>query len=182
MSIADAVSAASLYLTEHPEEARYRDSAARAHLASGLTVEVTGEGGEHLTTDMPRGIGGTAAAPSPGWILRAAAAACVASLIAIRAAATQTAIRSVDVEVDSESDDRGILGLDASVPAGALSTKVVVSIDAPALDAAARESLVAWAVEHCPVTDTIRRAVPVSIEVGSRPTSHDDPLSPPDGA
>jgi uncharacterized OsmC-like protein len=165
MSIADAVSDASRYLTEHPDEARYRDSAARAHLISGLTVEVTGPGGEHLTTDMPRGIGGTATAPTPGWILRAAAAACVASLIAIRAAATQVGIRSIDVEVDSESDDRGILGLDPAVPAGALSTRIVVSLDAPALDKAAKDSLVAWAVEHCPVTDTIGRAVPLSLDV-----------------
>jgi uncharacterized OsmC-like protein len=163
MSIADAVSAASRYLTEHPEEARYRDSAARAHLTSGIRVEVTGPGHERLVTDMPPGIGGSATAPSPGWILRAAAASCVASLIAIRAAATGAEIRSVDVEVDSESDDRGILGLNATIPAGALSTKVVVSIDAPALDDAAKEALVAWAVEHCPVTDTIRRAVPLTI-------------------
>jgi uncharacterized OsmC-like protein len=165
MSIAEAVSAATAYLTEHPDEARYRDSAAKAHQTAGLTIEVTGTGGERLTTDMPRGIGGTAVAPSPGWMLRAAAAACVASLIAIRAAATDVAIRSVDVEVDSESDDRGILGLDPAIPAGALSMRVVVSIDAPALDSAAKESLVAWAIEHCPVTDTIARAVPMSIEI-----------------
>ena len=132
---------------------------------AGLSVEVTGTGGERITTDMPTGIGGAASAPSPGWMLRAAAASCVASLIAIRAAATQAEIRSIDVEVDSESDDRGILGLDASIPAGALSTRVAVSIDAPGLDSPAKESLVAWAVEHCPVTDTIRRAVPVSIDV-----------------
>ena len=73
MSVADAVAAASRYLTEHPDEARYRDSTARAHLTSGLVVEVTGPGGEHLTTDMPSGIGGTATAPSLGWMLRAAA-------------------------------------------------------------------------------------------------------------
>lgn len=165
MSIADAVSGASAYLTEHPEEARYRDSLARAHLASGLVVEVTGPNDERLTTDMPTGIGGTATAPSPGWLLRAATASCVASLIAIRAAATGATLRSVDVEVDSESDDRGILGLDPSIPAGALSTKVVVSIDAPRLDRPALEALAAWAVAHCPVTDTITRAVPLSLEV-----------------
>jgi uncharacterized OsmC-like protein len=162
MSIADAVAAASRYLTDHPEEARYRDSPAHATLSSGLKVEVTGPTGEHLMTDMPGGIGGTTSAPSPGWILRAAAASCVASLIAIRAAATETTIRSLEVEVDSESDDRGILGLDAAIPAGALSMRVVVSIDAPGLAQAARESLVAWAVEHCPVTDTIQRAVPTA--------------------
>lgn len=165
MSIADAVAAASAYLTDHPDEARYRDSSARARLESGLVVNVTGPRGESLTTDMPAGIGGTASAPSPGWFMRAAAAACVASLIEIRAAATGMTLRSVDVEVDSESDDRGILGLDPAIPAGALSTKVVVTIDAPGLDRATLESLAAWAVEHCPVTDTIARAVPLSIEV-----------------
>jgi uncharacterized OsmC-like protein len=165
MSIADAVAVASRYLSEHPEEARYRDSAAHAHLAGGLGVVVTGADGERVTTDMPTGIGGTAADPSPGWILRAAAASCVASLIAIRAAQMQREIVSVDGGVDSESDDRGILGLDDAIPAGALSMRVIVSVDAPTLSAADRASLVEWAVEHCPVTDTIRRAVTVTIEL-----------------
>jgi uncharacterized OsmC-like protein len=165
MSIADAVSRATEYLTEHPDEARYRDSAAKAHLTGGLVVEVTGPTGERVTTDMPAGIGGTATTVSPGWLFRAAAASCVASLVAIRAAAVGATLAAVDVEVDSESDDRGILGLDPSIPAGALSMKVVVSIDAPGLDRPAAEALVAWAIEHCPVTDSVSRQVPVSIEV-----------------
>lgn len=165
MSIAEAVAAASAYLTEHPDEARYTDSAARARLVSGLEVEVIGDDGERLTTDMPRGIGGAAAAPSPGWVLRAATASCVASLIAIRAAAIGATIASLEVEVDSESDDRGILGLDPSIPSGALSTRVVARIDAPDLDQTAIKAIVAWAIEHCPVTDTIARAVPISVEV-----------------
>jgi uncharacterized OsmC-like protein len=165
MSIADAVAGASAYLTEHPEEARYRDSFARAHLESGLRVDVAGPSGEKLTTDMPAAIGGTASAPSPGWFLRAAAASCIASLVAIRAAATGVRLRSVDVTVDSESDDRGILGLDPSIPAGALSTKIVVSADVADLDRQGVEALAAWAVNHCPVSDSIARAVPVSLEV-----------------
>ncbi len=165
MSISDAVAGASAYLTAHPDEARYRDSFARARVESGLVVIVTGPSGETMTTDMPAGIGGTAIAPSPGWFLRAAAASCVASLIAIRAAATGATLDSVEVEVDSESDDRGILGLDPTIPAGALSTRVVVSIDASGLDPEALEALVAWAVDHCPVTDTIARTVPLSVEI-----------------
>jgi uncharacterized OsmC-like protein len=165
MTIADSVAAASAYLTAHPDEARYRDSPARAHLAGGLVVNVTGPGSETLTTDMPTGIGGTATAASPGWLLRAAAASCVASLIAIRAAASGIAFLSVDVEVDSESDDRGILGLNAEIPAGALSTRVTVEVDAMGSSREAVAELVAWAVEHCPVTNTIARAVPISIEV-----------------
>jgi hypothetical protein len=62
--IRDAVSGASAYLTDHPDEARYRDSHARARLSDGLRVEVDGLGGEQLVTDMPRSIGGAATAPS----------------------------------------------------------------------------------------------------------------------
>ena len=81
MSIKESVAAASAYLTEHPDEARYRDSAARARLVDGLRTEVSGPGGERLETDMPAGIGGSAAVPSPGWYFRAAVASCVATLI-----------------------------------------------------------------------------------------------------
>jgi uncharacterized OsmC-like protein len=165
VTIADSVARASAYLTEHPEDARYRDSSARAQLGAGLVVTVSGPAGESLRTDMPAGIGGTASAPSPGWFLRAAAASCVASLIAIRAAATNVTLGSVEVEVDSESDDRGILGLDDAIPAGPLSTRVVVSIVAPGLARPALEELVRWAVEHCPVTDSISRAVPLEIDI-----------------
>jgi uncharacterized OsmC-like protein len=165
MSIADAVERANAYLTEHPDEARYRDSAARARLEQGLLARVTGPAGESLTTDMPTGIGGTATAPSPGWFLRAAEASCVAALIGIRAAATGMTLRSAEVEVDSESDDRGILGLDPDVPAGALSVKVVVSIDAPDSSPQQIRALATWAVDHCPVIDTVRRAVPVEVVV-----------------
>jgi uncharacterized OsmC-like protein len=166
MSIAEAVQRASAYLTEHPDEARYRDSSARAHLAAGLVVDVTGPTGETLRTDMPTGIGGTASAPSPGWFLRAAEASCIAALVGIRAAALGIELASVDVEVDSESDDRGILGLAGeSVPAGALSTRAVISIDAPAASRGEVEALASWAVDHCPVMDTVKRAVPIEVEV-----------------
>jgi uncharacterized OsmC-like protein len=165
MSIRDAVANASAYLIEHPDEARYRDSSATARIITGLVTSVTGPGGEALTTDMPIGIGGTATTASPGWYLRAATAACVASLIAIRAASLGTTIGPIEVTVDSESDDRGILGLDPSIRAGALSLKVVASVGGSNGGAAGVSELVDWAVAHCPVTETIARAVPITVEV-----------------
>lgn len=166
--IGDAVARAMAYLSGHPEEARYRDSAAVARLGNGLRVDVTGPGGEQTATDMPRGIGGDASVPSPGWLFRAATAACVASLIGIRAAVLGVELEpdGVEVVVDSESDDRGILGLDDGVAAGALSLKVAVSISGTSLGQEARLELARWAVDHCPVTDTAARAVPVDLEVG----------------
>ena len=168
MSIAEAVANAGRYLTDHPDEARYRDSAAIARLAAGLRVEVRAADGASLQTDMPKGIGGTATAPSPGWLLRAAMASCVASLIAIRAAALGFELSSVEVSVDSESDDRGILGLDESIPAGPLSTRIAVAVSAPGRGPAEVDVLVRWAVDHCPVSDAIKRPVPVEVAIEGR--------------
>jgi uncharacterized OsmC-like protein len=165
--VGDAVARASAYLSEHPDEARYRDSAAVARLGPNLHADVTGPGGESIGTDMPRGIGGEASVPSPGWLFRAAAAACVASLIGIRAATQGIELQpgAVEVTVDSESDDRGILGVDAAIVAGALSMKVVVRITGTSLGSDARAALARWALDHCPVTDTAARPVPIELEV-----------------
>lgn len=165
-SIRDAVRAASTYLTEHPDEARYRDSHARARLGTDLTVDVDGPGGERLRTDMPRGIGGTATAPSPGWHFRAATASCLAALIGIRAAVLGVELGPVEVIVDSESDDRGILGLDPGTSAGPLSVRIAVTVAAPGVDRVQVNAIVAWAVEHCPVTDAVQRQVPLEVVVG----------------
>jgi uncharacterized OsmC-like protein len=168
MSISEAVARASAYLAEHPDEARYRDSSAVARLTDDLHVAVSGPGGETLSTDMPRGIGGSATLPSPGWYFRAALAACVASLIGIRAGMLGVPLPpgSVEVSVDSESDDRGILALDDAIPAGALSLRIVVSVAPGGLQREHAESIARWAVDHCPVSDTARRAVPIELLVG----------------
>src|SRR5437868_4387418 len=128
--IRNALSQAVDYLREHRSEARYTDSAATAVLGDGLRVTVSGPGGASLTTDMPKSIGGRGDAPSPGWFLRAAQASCLATLIGMEAARAGVSLRRVEVVVESESDDYGILGIDESVPAGPLSSKARVRIDA----------------------------------------------------
>ena len=158
------------YLTEHPEEAAYTDSVATARLTdiAGLHVAVEGPNGATMATDMPTSVGGTNTTASPGWYLRAAEASCVATLIAMRAALLGVILRDLEVTVDSESNDWGILGIKeetgVAVPAGPLSTRVAVKISADADESALRE-IVDWAVEHCPVTDAVRRAIPMTVEV-----------------
>ncbi len=162
-AIRTAIEGASAYLTDHPDEARYTDSVATARVEEGLRIRVEGPGGETLTTDMPAAVGGAGAAPSPGWFLRAAVAACVTSLAVMRAAQLGIEGFTCEVEVDSESDDRGILGLDASVPGGPLSMRIGVRSTGASSDQL--EEIAHWAVEHCPVSDVVRRAVPLSIEL-----------------
>ena len=165
MSIAEAVANATTYLTEHPDEARYRDSAAVARLVDGLRVDVRGADGSSLQTDMPKGIGGAETALSPGWVLRGAIASCVASMIGIRAAVLGWELGAAEVTVDSESDDRGILGMANDVPAGPLSTRIAVSVEAPGRAPAEVKSLIHWAVDHCPSADAIKRAVPLEVVI-----------------
>jgi uncharacterized OsmC-like protein len=164
-AIRDALESAGAYLTEHPDEARYTDSLATARIESGLRVRVDGPNGEVLETDMPAAVGGGASSASPGWYLRASVAACVASLATMRAAQVGFEGFSCEVDVDSESDDRGILGLDPSVPGGPLSMRVRLRMRADGLGLDRLEEIAVWAVEHCPASDAVRRAVPLHIEV-----------------
>lgn len=159
-----AIAAASRYLTEHPTEARYTDQSATVVLENGLRVRAEYPGGA-IATDMPASVGGGGSAPSPGWLWRASLAACEATLIKMRAASLGIAVERLEVTVDSESDDRGILGLDDSVPAGPLSGRVHVRITAPIASAAQVREVVEWADRHCPVADGFRRQVPLALEI-----------------
>jgi uncharacterized OsmC-like protein len=163
--IRQAIETATDYLRQHPDDARSTDSAAVASIVDGLVVRVTGPGGESITTDMVASVGGTATAPSPGWVLRAAEASCVVTLIAMRAAMLGITLDTLEVTVDSVSDDRGILGIDESVPAGPLSARVMVRLTAGGVEAATLEEIAHWGVKHCPVCDALERRVPITTEV-----------------
>ena len=160
-----AIERAGGYLTEHPDEARYTDSVATARLRDALHVEVTGPQGERIEADMPAGVGGLGKAPGPGWLLRASVAACVSSLAGMRAAQVGLSGFTCEVEVDSESDDRGILGLDTAVPAGPLGMRIGIRLAADGADAGQLADIAAWAVEHCPTADAVQRAIPIRMEV-----------------
>ena len=167
-AIRGAIRAASEYLTENPDAALSTYSAATATLTEGLVVQVTGPGGATLTTDMVPSVGGTASAPSPGWLLRAAEATCVATLVAMRAAVLGITLDTLEVTVDSVSDDRGLLGVDETVPAGPLSGRVAVRLTAEGTDPAMLEQIAHWGVKHCPVCDALERAIPVTVEVSTQ--------------
>jgi uncharacterized OsmC-like protein len=166
-AIQDAIRTASEYLAQHPEEARSTDSAASATLVDGLVVRVSGPAGASVTTDMVPSVGGTATAPSPGWLLRAAVASCVVTLIAMRAAMLGISLDRLEVTVDSESDDRGILGIDKDVPAGPLSGRVSVRLTAVGVDPRTLDEIAHWGFKHCPVFDALERAVPLMTEVAT---------------
>lgn len=163
--IGEAIAQARDYVREHPKEARYTDSSATATIENGLRCRVVGPKGAVLVSDMTTAVGGRGSAPSPGWLMRAAHASCDATLIAMKAAEEGVALSRLEVVVDSESDDRGLLGLSGEVPAGPLSMRVRVAIEAEGVSAERLREIVEWAREHSPVDDAIRRAVPLTVEI-----------------
>lgn len=163
-SIRTSIESAIGYLSEHPDEAAYTDSPATATLVEGLRFRVEGAD-TTLETDMPTSVGGTNAAASAGWLFRAALASCVGTLIAMRAAQEGVGLDSLTVDVDSKSDDRGILGMDSGIPAGPSSISVRVHAESGAPADKLRE-IVEWGSDHCPVCDIAKRAVPVELEIG----------------
>lgn len=163
-SIRTALQGAIGYLVENPLDARSTDSFATATIERGLRCVVRGPDGVELSTDMVTGVGGENSAPSPGWLLRAATASCVATLIQMKAALDEVDLDTLEVTVDSESDDLGILGIDESVPAGPLSVSIRVKVGADGTEPEELRKLVSWAHDHCPLCDLTKRAVPIALE------------------
>lgn len=163
--IKESLRQAAAHLTGHPQAAISQDTPAVAVLERGLRCRADAPGGASLVSDMPTAVGGEGSAPTPGWLLRAALANCDATVIAMRAAQLGIVLDRLEVTVGSESDDRGLLGLAESAPAGPLGVRVTVRLAAAgASDEQVRE-LVHWSEKHSPVSDAVRRAVPVVTEV-----------------
>lgn len=163
--IRQSIDSVARYFAANPAKAVSTDRPATAALGEGLRCVVSGPNGETLATDMPKGIGGGASAPTPGWFLRAALAACDATVIAMRAAQLGIVLNRLEVTVDSVSDDRGLLGTADGVDAGPISMRIRVRIGADGADAAQLREIVAWAEAHSPVGDAVRRAIPSTLEL-----------------
>lgn len=158
--IAAALESVTTALKAEPERARARYAPATATLTGGLKCRVTGPHGAQVETDMPPAMGGGAAAPNPGWFFRASLAACCATAIAMRAARQGITLTKLEVTVEADGDNRGLLGLDDDISAGHSALRTNVTISAENATAQQLGALVRWADEHSPVGCTVRDAAP----------------------
>jgi uncharacterized OsmC-like protein len=164
-NVRQAIEKLSTTISADPAKARPKNAPATARLVEGLQCEVIGPYKERLVTDMPPAMGGAAAGPNPGWLLRSALASCTATVIAMRAASLGMALKSLEVTVETDSDLRGLLGMDDSVSAGHEAVRMKVKISAPDESSDALRELVAWADAHSPVTCTVKRRPACSLDV-----------------
>jgi uncharacterized OsmC-like protein len=163
-TIRSAIDQASSYLVEHPDAARSTDAAATAVLEDGLRFRVVGPG-PALTTDMAKSVGGGGSGPTPAWLMRAALAACDATLVAIEAAREAIELTNLEVSVESESDFRGILGVDPTVQPGPLAMRVGIRIAAADASDEQLRAIVERAESRSPVRDALARELPMNTEI-----------------
>ncbi len=168
-TIANAVQRVRAVFARRPEAARHADEPATASWEQGLRVVSRHSNGAHVATDMPRELGGQGDEVSPGWLLRAGLASCLATCIAMEAAAREIAITRLEVVAASDSDARGLLGMtDAAgerVMPGPLAVQLRVRIAAPSVAAEMLRTLIADSCRCSPVQCAVERSVPVSLTV-----------------
>ncbi len=153
------------YYIQNPDHAVSQDKEAVAVIEEGLRARAAGPDGQLLVCDMPTGIGGGATAPTPGWMMRASLANCEAVMIALAAAQLGVELTALEVRVDSVSDDRGMLGMDDSKPAGPLKMKISIRIGADSVSSEELHELVEWSARHSPVGEPLTRVMPTEYAV-----------------
>lgn len=163
--VRDAVVKLETALAESPGRGRNKNSWARATLQDGLSFRLAGPNGESVTSDMPPLVGGTASAPPPGWLLRAALASCTGTVIALRAARLGVELDLLEVTVESESDHRGMLGTDAAVSPALSRLHARVRIGARGAAPAMLREIVEWGHRHSPVSSTLGEAQPIGVDI-----------------
>jgi uncharacterized OsmC-like protein len=162
--IRSAIEKASGYLAENPDAATGTDAAATAVREEGLRFRVEGPKGS-LTTDMAESVGGGATGPTPAWLLRAALASCDASLVAMEAARDGVELTDLTVTVESETDFRGILGVNDGAHPGPSAIRTRIELAAPDVTEDQLREIVRRAEERSPVRDAVVREVSMTTEI-----------------
>jgi uncharacterized OsmC-like protein len=165
--IATAMRRVESVLRRRPEVGLHDDAPATARLDSGTRILSSHANGTTLTTDMPSELGGSGEQVTPGWLLRAGLASCLATRIAMSAAAAGIELSMLEVVAGSRSDARGMLGMSEAsgelVSAGPRDVQVLVRIAAADVLPERLRSLIDQSNRCSPVSAALRDAVPVTL-------------------
>ena len=153
------------YLKANPEKAFKKGTAATAVLEKGLKVRTVGPENEVIISNMPPTVGGEGSAPTPGWFMQAALATCNATGIAMKAAREGIELNTLEVSIDTESDTRGIFGIQESIKVGPLNMRTRVRIGAEGVSEEKLHEIVKWNEKHSWCGNAICRSVPLETEI-----------------
>ncbi|HKK12898.1 MAG TPA: OsmC family protein [Flavobacteriaceae bacterium] len=127
----------------------------KTHIVNGLSCE-TREGDWIFRADMPKQVGGSATASSPGALGRAALGSCLAIGYMLWASKLDVPIDSLEVEIQADYDDGALFGTSDNPP-GYLEIRYLVRIKSPA-SADEIENLLNIGDQHSPYLDVFSRA------------------------
>jgi uncharacterized OsmC-like protein len=148
-------------LTRRPALGRKTD-VTRVRLHDGLTCEIE-DGDWKLTADLATKSGGNGLGPTPGVFGRAALGSCLAMCYVMWAAELGVPLTEVEVEVQADSDARGMYGV-AHTPPGYQELRYIVSVTSPAAEADIMRIL-DTAEAHSPYLSVFRQPQNVKREV-----------------
>jgi uncharacterized OsmC-like protein len=100
-------------------------------------------------------------------MMRAALAACDATTVAMEAARDGVELSELRVSVESETDFRGVLGVDGADHPGPLAIRVRIELAAYDATEDQLREIVRRAESHSPVRDAIAREVPMTTEIAT---------------
>ncbi|MBS0379990.1 MAG: OsmC family protein [Proteobacteria bacterium] len=167
-NIAGALQRVRSVLQRRPDAADHVDDPVRACWKGGMHVVSHGERGFQVATDMPRELGGGGVEITPGSLLRAGLAACLATRIAMEAAERGVALARLEVIATSRSDVRGLLAMPAvdgaPVPPEPRDFELQVSIAAAGVDPSQLEEMVRACQRSSPVAAALRHPATLRIE------------------
>src|SRR5580704_12825145 len=168
-NISNAMQRVRAVLARRPEAGIHADEPAIARWDGGMRVVTRHAHGTQITTDMPTELGGEANQVSPGWLLRAGLASCLATRIAMEAAAAGVLLTRLEVVAESTSDARGLLGMmgDTGEPVTPAPSEVRLEVRIAASNVS-RDSIremIDHSLRCSPVSAAVERAVPVALHV-----------------
>jgi uncharacterized OsmC-like protein len=108
--------------------AAFGTGSTKVQLFSGTRCEIS-EGEWKLISDQPKKTGGKEEGPGPGFLGRGALGACLAQGYAIIFAQRDLTFRSINIDVQGDTDMRGFFGMDDSIPPGYQQIRYHVSIE-----------------------------------------------------
>ncbi|RDS80380.1 OsmC family protein [Dyella psychrodurans] len=167
--IAEAVQRVRAVLQRQPQRGLQDDTPAFSHWQHGLRVVSRHPNGTQVLTDMPGELGGSGDQVTPGWLFRAGVASCLATCIAMNAAAEGIALTRLEVSVHSRTDTRGFFGmLDGNgdpVFAGPSDMQWRVRIDAHGVTSEQLRHLVERSHRSSPISCAVENALRIDLHI-----------------
>lgn len=120
------------YLSANPSQS-LSTTTITGEVSMGLRCRVT-QGRHEVAMDMGPAMGGEATAPSPGFFAKAGLVGCLAIATKMTAARAGLNVRSVHVDVETDSDALAIFGMGGG-NAAPLDTRIMIAIDSDEPDA-----------------------------------------------